>query len=169
MNKKPFIAKIFMTLIVFMLSSFLSSPARAEDNITIRDIMHVEKKKINDKGEVETVLTPARETTVTPGETIQSTIYYKNSGSEVAEDVVIQNRVPDSTIYISGSAKGSGSVITFSVDGGKSFNKPSKLKIRGPDGKKRKAEPKDYTHIKWVVSRAEPGKEGHVLFRAKIE
>ncbi len=166
MNKKLFIVS---TIMFFVAGSFISSPARAENNITISDIMHVEKKKVNDKGEIETVLAPARETTVTPGEIIQSTIYYKNSGSQAAEGVVIQNRVPDSTIYIGGSAKGAGSVITFSVDGGKSFNKPSKLNIRGPDGKKRKAVPEDYTHIKWVVTKVEPGKEGHVLFRAKIE
>lgn len=163
MNKKLF------TAIVFMVCNVLSVSAYGANNIELRDIMHVEKKKINSKGEVEVVLVEAREATVTPGETIQSTIYFKNSGSKVAEDVVIKNRVPTGTVYIGGSAKGSGSVITFSVDGGKSFNKPSKLKIIGPDGKSRKAEPKDYTHIKWVVSKVLAGKEGHVLFRAKIE
>lgn len=163
MNKKLLIA------ISFVASSFIYSPASAEGDIKISDIMHVEKKKINDKGEVETVLVEAKETTVTPGEIIQSTIYYKNSGSEESENVVIQNRVPEGTIYISESAKGSDSTITFSADGGKSFNKPSKLNIRGPDGKKRKATAKDYTHIKWVVSKVAAGKEGHVLFRAKIE
>jgi len=162
------IRKIATSVFAVALMVLPSTPMAAE-NVELYDIIHVEKVKKNDKGEEETVLEEAKNAKVVPGNTIRSTIYYKNSGDTEASDVALRSRVPENTVYIEGSAEGQGSNVTFSVDGGKSFNKPSELFVKGTDGKKKKAQASDYTHIMWVVSEIKPGKEGHVLFRAKIE
>ena len=166
MNEKLF---TLGTTAVFLVSIFISTSAHAAGNIEIRDIMHIEKVEVNSKGEKKIVLVEGQKAKVLPGEVTVSTIYYKNTGNEVVTKVALQGKVPDNTVYVNGSAKGSNSDITFSIDGGKSFSKPSKLKVVGPDGKEKKAKPEDYTHIRWVIDRSESGKEGHVLFRAKIE
>ena len=63
--------------------------------------------------------------------------------------------------YLGGSAAGKGTVVTFSIDGGKTFDAPDKLFIKGKDGKSRPAEPKEYTHIRWALEQFLPLK-GHL-------
>lgn len=104
--------------------------------------------------------------TVVPGDELLYTIFFRNVGTQPAGNIVINDPIPDNTRYKDGSAFGAGTVITYSVDGGKTFASADKLTVRGADGKSRKAVAADYTNIRWVFKpQLAPGKQGSVQFR----
>lgn len=109
---------------------------------------------------------------IEPGEELIYTLNYANVGSEPAKDVVISDPIPSGTAYIPGSATDAGEV-TFSIDKGKSFNKPTLLsyEVRGKDGKsqKRVATPEDYTDIRWTIPAIPVGEKGSVSFKVKVK
>ena len=110
---------------------------------------------------------------IQPGEEIIISIRYQNTGDEVAKNISIKNPVPEGTVYVLDSAKGHNSQITFSIDQGKTFKKPSLLTYEHVDssGKrvKSKASYEQYSHIQWVVETVMPGKKGSVSFRVKVK
>lgn len=112
-------------------------------------------------------------TTINPGDVIFYTLNYINSGNEAATSVVLDDPVPMGTVYIPGSAFGEGAEITFSIDGGKNFKKPSLLvyEVKGTNGnvEKRTASPEEYTNIRWVMNRIEAGAKGKVGFQVRIK
>lgn len=105
---------------------------------------------------------------VVPGDTVVYTIRYHNDATTPAENVVISNPVPKNTTYIGGSATGTDSGITYSIDGGKNFDLPDKLFITGTNGKKHTATAKDYTHIRWLIKSLPPKARGEVTFHVKV-
>ena len=66
-------------------------------------------------------------TKINPGDVIFYTLNFINSGDEAATNAVLDDPIPQGTVYLPGSAFGAGAEITFSIDGGKSFTKPSLL------------------------------------------
>lgn len=87
---------------------------------------------------------------IVPGDKVGYRITVNNKGTEEADDLVLNNPVPDNTIYVADSARGADSNIEFSVDGGKQYAKPAQLFIQ-KDGKKWPATAKDYTHVRWTL------------------
>lgn len=87
---------------------------------------------------------------IVPGDKVGYRITVNNTGSEAADDLVLNNPVPENTIYVADSARGANSNIEFSVDGGKQYEKPAQLFIT-KDGKKLPATAKDYTHVRWTL------------------
>ena len=59
--------------------------------------------------------------------------------------------------------------ITYSADGGKTFNTAAKVTVKSADGKERPAGISEFTHIRWH-QRGElaPGKQAEVGFRVVI-
>jgi uncharacterized repeat protein (TIGR01451 family) len=112
-------------------------------------------------------------TRIDPGDVIFYTLNYINSGNEAATNVVLDDPIPMGTVYLPGSAFGSGADITFSIDGGKSFKKPSLLiyevKVQNGAVEKRTASPEEYTNIRWLINRIEAGAKGNVGFQVKIK
>jgi len=112
-------------------------------------------------------------TKINPGDVIFYTLNFINSGDEAATNAVLDDPIPQGTVYLPGSASGAGAEITFSIDGGKSFTKPSLLtyEVTLSNGKKEKrvASPEEYTHIRWVISRIDAGAKGTVGFQVKIK
>lgn len=111
---------------------------------------------------------------VTTGTVIYYTVSFRNDGNEKATNAVIDNPIPKDTTYVPGSAYGeSGDEgITFSIDKGKSYNKPSMLFYEITEqGKKIKkvASPDIYTNIRWVIPVIEAGKKGAVGFKAIVK
>lgn len=109
---------------------------------------------------------------VKPGEVLVYTAAYTNTGKGEAKNASIVNPIPEGTDYILGSAEGDGTVITCSIDGGKSYqSEPCMQEVEMPDGTKKKieAEPRMYTHIRWVVSTIPPDGSGEVSFKVKVE
>ena len=60
--------------------------------------------------------------------------------------------------------------ITYSVDGGGSFDVVGKLTVKDEKGDERAAVPADFTHIRWTITEPiDPGDTGTVSFRAVLE
>jgi uncharacterized repeat protein (TIGR01451 family) len=112
-------------------------------------------------------------TRIDPGDVIFYTLNYINSGDEAAYNAVMDDPLPKGTVYLPGSAYGAGAEVYFSIDGGKSFKKPSLLtyEVRLPNGKtdKRVASPEEYTHIRWVIKKIDAGAKGTVGFQVRIK
>jgi len=112
-------------------------------------------------------------TAITPGETLFYTLNYANTGDESATNAVVDNPIPAGTVYLPGSATGQGADISFSIDGGKTFKKPSLLTydVILPSGKldQRIASPEEYTHIRWTIKTIPAGGSGKLGFQVKVK
>jgi len=110
---------------------------------------------------------------IEPGELLFYTLNYENAGDEAATDVVFNNPIPANTFYVTDSASGKNSQITFSADNGKTFTRPTQVtyEFKKPDGKvvTRKASPEQYTNIRWVVNKIDPGKKGQLRFQVRVK
>ena len=110
---------------------------------------------------------------VEPGNVLFFVLSYRNAGDEKATKVVFNNPIPENVIYVPGSAGGKKSDISFSIDNGKTFNKPALLtyEIADENGKKikKQASPEQYTHVRWVVEEILPGKRGSLEFQVQVK
>jgi len=135
--------------------SLVSVSMKAEQEVTINK----EKKMVAVK-------------TIDPGDVVLYTISYVNSGDEAATNAFLDDPIPKGTVYIIGSAFGNDADITFSIDGGKTFKKPSLLtyevKINGKM-EKRVASPEQYTDIRWTVSMIPDRGKGQVGFKVRVK
>ena len=111
--------------------------------------------------------------TVESGQIIFYTLNVTNKGDEKATNVTLNNPVPEGTVYVADSAYGKGAKILFSVDGGQTFNVPSRLTvtIKKDDGTQMKqiAGPEHYTHIRWTVAEILPGRDLKLGYQAKVK
>src|SRR5512135_2756838 len=71
---------------------------------------------------------------VIPGDLVIYTITYTNKGDKPAENLVVKNPIPEHMKYVDGSAAGENSVITYSVDKGKTYDVPEKLTVKDAKG-----------------------------------
>lgn len=158
--------KTLNTLSTVLILAMFSGHVVAD--IKLKTVAEVEVKHTNARGEV-TIKREAVKTAV-PGTEIIYTIKARNTGKQDANSVVVTNPVPKQMSYVEGSAFGSGTDITFSVDGGKTYAKPNKLTVKDKDGKNIPATANDYTTVRWTFNFAlEPGKEAAVWYRAKVK
>ncbi|MBI4551474.1 MAG: DUF11 domain-containing protein [Candidatus Latescibacteria bacterium] len=96
-----------------------------------------------------------------PGDLIRYTLTATNRGTEPAHNVEIVDPIPAGTEYVLESATGKEMTISYSIDGGRSYQLPPvTYEVRLPDGKteKRPAPAGMYTHVKWVVTQPIPPK-----------
>jgi uncharacterized repeat protein (TIGR01451 family) len=140
----------------------------SEGKIELKAIAEVEVEFKRENGEVELRRTPAEK--VLPGTDVIYTITATNVSDVAVGDVVIDDPIPEQMVYQGGSATGSETEITFSVDQGGSYDVPEKLVLDQPDGTKRPATPDDYTHVRWKFTQElKPGDSRKVEFRATLE
>jgi len=116
-------------------------------------------------------LVPAKQ--AASGDTLVYSLAYSNKGNETATDAIIDNPVSAGMSYIDNSASGAGAEISFSIDGGKSYKKPSLLtyEIKQPNGTVQKytARPEEYTHIRWTIRQVPAGTGGTLGFSARVK
>lgn len=162
------------TLIIFAVFLLAcSSAAEADANkpeLTLSLTAEKEVLVTDENGRTKTVYQNAED--IQPGDVLRYTLHYVNKGKAAANEAVINDPIPEGTSYISGSAEGKDSEITFSIDG-KSFQFPSLLKymIRQPDGTEIEyaASPDMYKQIRWRLLRPVlPGKAGTLSFKARV-
>jgi uncharacterized repeat protein (TIGR01451 family) len=108
---------------------------------------------------------------VIPGSVVLYVNSLKNKGKEAAQKLTVVNNIPEHMHYMQGSAKCKNKCdITYSVDGGKTFNKPKKLFIKDKKTRKqRRAKASEYTTIKWVVAKLKSGKKTTVKYKARLQ
>ena len=111
--------------------------------------------------------------TVESGQTLFVTLIGNGQGVEKATNVVLNNPLPEGTVYFTNSAYGEGTRIVFSADGGQSYDVPVRLTIpvKKEDGsvEKRLAKPEAYTHIRWTIAEVLPGKRLELGYRVVVK
>jgi uncharacterized repeat protein (TIGR01451 family) len=112
--------------------------------------------------------------TINSGDVIFYTLSYVNSGDDAATNAVLDDPIPKGTVYIDGTAFGKDSDITFSIDGGKTYKKPSLLTyeiIKLPDGKmeRRVVSCEKYTDIRWTIGVVPARGSGQVGFQVRAK
>ena len=120
-------------------------------------------------GQRKTRLVPAEE--IVPGDELRYVIEYSNVGNLAVDqgNIVITDPIPKDTIYVSGTAYGSGTEISFSVDEGSEFLAERDLRVE-KNGVATLASPEDYTTIRWKFGPVlEPGQKGHVSFNVVLK
>ncbi len=157
-----------------VLAALLALPAAAASQqkgaveITTRTTVDVVQK--NEKGEKAVVTKDVSEAKIVPGDIVMFAMTYRNNGKQPATGVVVTDPIPQHMVYVDKSAEGKGTAIDFSVDGGKTYNSPEKLRLKDATGKTRPALAQDYTHVRWVVKGAvPPGGSGMVSFKARVK
>jgi len=155
------IIPLLIALVLLLLSaevfakSLVSVSMKAEKEVTVNK----EKKMVAVKA-------------IDPGDVVLYTISYVNSGDEAATNAFMDDPVPKGTVYLDGSAFGKDADVTFSIDGGKTFKKPSVLtyevKVNGKM-EKRIASPEQYTDIRWTVSVIPARGSGQIGFKVRVK
>jgi uncharacterized repeat protein (TIGR01451 family) len=162
------VKRIIFTLTIFLLTALAGTAAAQDQSIEIQSSALVEKTVVNEKGEKELVRQPAEK--VLPGEEVLFVNTYANKGEAAADNVVINNAIPEHMIYIGATAQGEDTVITYSVDDGKTFGPILDLMVTEPDGTKRPAASVDVTHIRWTrTTPLSPNETAQVEFRARLQ
>jgi uncharacterized repeat protein (TIGR01451 family) len=100
-----------------------------------------------------------------PGDALVYALAYRNSGSQAAADVVLDNPVPANVVYRGGGAGGEPEV---SVDG-RSFASIAQLTVTDADGRRRPARLADVKFVRWHLATPIPaGAAGEVSFHAVL-
>ncbi len=163
------INKYLATIVTLAVLGIMPSLALAKPlvNISIKAETEVTVKK-----DGKTVTKRVAATEVEPGNVIFYTISFRNDGDEKATNAVLENPIPKDTRYAPGSAYGEGE-ITFSIDKGKSYNKPTLLTYEYKDKQGKPvtkiASPDVYTNIRWVIPVIEAGKQGSVGYQTIVK
>lgn len=164
--KRVFIIIVFTLFTALILSSAVK--AQAKGNIELKSVAEMEVEKFNEEGKKEIVRVPAAK--VIPGNEVIFTNHYVNVSQEELENVVITNPIPQHMVYTEASAIGEETFISYSIDGGKTYDVPENLKKVGVDGEMHQARPSDYTHIRWNFQKPVPqNATGFVSFRARLQ
>lgn len=144
--------------------------AADEQAVDLKITSMVDKLVVNEKGERQMASIETTKTTVVPGDVVTFVLSYKNVGKAEVSNIAIQNPIPKEMLYRHASAGGEAAEVSFSVDGGKSFDKPERLFVKDKDGKARQAGVEDYTDVRWIVRKSlAPGAVGAVTYKALLK
>ena len=138
-NPSSFVAGWVLPISSF--SDFPEAISKKFEILTPAEVLTIEKSA-----------SPPSGSSVNPGQTITYTITYGGTG---ATNIVIIDAIPTYTTYVTGSASGAGTTITYSHDGGSNWDG-----IDSPP----------VTHIKWERASLTAGTTGEtVSFQVKVD
>ncbi len=164
MNKK--ILAPLLTTALLAIGITIPASAQEKSSVSLKNIAEMERKVVENGV---TVIKRVPVSKAVPDSEIIYTTTFKNLIDKPVGDIVVENPVPNDSVYKAGSAQGSNTAITYSANGGKNYGLPAALTVKGKDGKERTALPSEYTHIRWTYQGAlAAGKSGEVSFRTVI-
>lgn len=160
---------IVSTLISILLLASAAANATADAGpVQLTSIAEVEVITTDADGKQSIKRVAAAE--VIPGKDVIYTLTFENVGSETGNDIVIQNPIPEHTVYKADSAAGEDTRISFSVDGGEHFAAAELLTVTEADGSTRIAKASEYTTIRWQYTKPlQPGHQSSVEFRVVLQ
>jgi uncharacterized repeat protein (TIGR01451 family) len=151
-------------LIAVSVAAIAAAPA---DPISVRAIAEVELRTTEHGREI-TKLAPADR--LVSGDWVIYTLEVRNTAAVPVRVPTVTFPVPQHLTYVAESAAGPGTEISFSADGGQSFDVPDNLKARDADGEQRPAAAAVYTHIRWQFKNPLKGNSvAFVRFRARVK
>lgn len=126
------------------------SPSKdsSKGNISVRAIAEVEVR-VPQNGRVISKLMPADR--VVPGDEVIYTLEIRNTVAMALPPPTVDYPVPEHLSYVADSASGPGADVSYSIDGGQTFDRPENLKVIDAQGVKHTAGPELYTHIRWQL------------------
>src|ERR1700736_4071976 len=138
-----------------------------ETPLAIRAIAEVESRS-RAAGRELVKLIPADR--VVPGDRVIYTLEVRNTGATALETPIVTHPVPEHMRYVADSAVGPGAEVSYSVDGGHSFEHAENLSVPGGDGRPRPAVAADYTDIRWQLKNSlKANSVAFVRFRALVK
>jgi len=153
---------------LLIMASFANAQNQPKAQIKLQAVVEKDIEIVNEQGEKEIQRVEAAK--VVPGDEVIYTINYSHVGNEAAENVLITNPIPEHMVYVNESADGENCEITFSIDGGNTFNSSINLFVINAEGNSIAATAVDYTHVRWmIVDRIMPGHKGSVSFKAQLK
>jgi uncharacterized repeat protein (TIGR01451 family) len=135
-------------------ASFIAAIQGAEVKLQLK----ADKKIVTINAEGEEVITwkdLGAKAQVFPGDTLRYSVQGENIGDKNAENLVVNQDIPEGTVYVLASAQSdSGTSVTFSIDDGKTFVANPTIKVQQPDGSliEEPAPAEMYTDLKWDFS-----------------
>ena len=164
MHSRPSITVIAATGLLLLTA--IAAAQEAADPLTIKAIAEVESKSIAHGRQVIKLIPADR---VVPGDRVIYTLEVRNTGAALEAPVVV-HPIPEHMRYVADSAVGPGAEVSYSVDGGQSFDQAQNLRVPGQDGELRPAGAADYTHIRWRLKNSlKANSVAFVRFRARVE
>jgi uncharacterized repeat protein (TIGR01451 family) len=125
-----------------------ASGQATSNGLAIKAIAEVEIRSIQD-GRETVKLAPADR--VVPGDHVIYTLEVRNIGAAALHAPTVTHPIPAHMAYVANSATGPGAEVSYSVDGGNTFDRPENLHMVDAEGDLREAKPQDYTHIRWKL------------------
>lgn len=139
----------------------------AVDPIAVKTIAEVASKHA-EGGRETSKLVPADR--VVPGDEVIYTLVVRNTGAAAVALPAITKAIPEHMVYIGDSAVGPGAEVSYSVDGGRTFDRAENLVVQGADGQPRPAVAADITHIRWQLKNGlKSNSVAFVRFRALVK
>jgi uncharacterized repeat protein (TIGR01451 family) len=139
----------------------------ASEAIAVKAIAEVETR-VSRNGRDAIKLAPADR--LVPGDQVIYTLEIRNLGSATLPPLSVPYAIPDHMRYIADSAVGPGAEVSYSIDGGRTFDRPENLKVAAPAGGLRPATAADYTHIRWQLKHSLKGNSvAFARFRAIVK
>jgi uncharacterized repeat protein (TIGR01451 family) len=86
---------------------------------------------------------------VVPGDEVFYTLEIRNTGSTPLPPPTVDFAIPEHMRYIANSAVGAGAEVSYSIDGGRTFDRPESLLVAAGGRDQRTATVAEYTHIRW--------------------
>lgn len=137
--------------------------AQQSSPVTITNAVYQEVEVKSPDGKLTTKLVPAKR--VAPGEDVIYEISYRNSGTETATELAIDNSLPSAVLFVGATTEPS----AVSVDGGRVFGSLASLTVTGPQGQVRPARASDVTNLRWIVPVLAADATGKVTYRARVK
>lgn len=136
-------------------------------SIAIKAIAEVELQTVREGREISKLVPADR---VVSGDWVIYTLEVRNTAATTVRAPTVTYPVPEHMSYVAESAVGPATEISYSVDGGRSFDAAENLKIQDADGQLRPAGAADYTHIRWQFKNSlKANSVAFVRFRARVK
>jgi len=136
-------------------------------SIAVKAIAEVELHTVRDGREMSKLVPADR---LVSGDWVIYTLEVRNTASGTVHAPTVTYPVPEHVSYVAESAVGPATEVSYSVDGGHSFDGAENLRIQDGDGQWRPAVAADYTHIRWQLKNSLKGNSvAFVRFRARVK
>jgi uncharacterized repeat protein (TIGR01451 family) len=165
MYRRRFHASLGLLIAIFL--GTVGDGQADHQSITVKAIAEVELRVVENGREI-SKLAPADR--VVSGDWVIYTLEVRNAATTTVRAPTVTYPVPEHMSYVAESAVGPATEVSFSVDGGRSFDVAENLKIQDADGQRRPAASADYTHIRWQLKNSlKANSVAFVRFRARVK
>jgi uncharacterized repeat protein (TIGR01451 family) len=158
---------LFALLVAWLADGQAGSSHADSSSIAVKAIAEVESQTVKNGREF-SKLAPADR--VVSGDWVIYTLEVRNTASTTVRAPTVIYPVPEHMSYVAESAVGPATEVSYSVDGGHSFDVTENLKVQDADGQLRPAVAADYTHIRWQLKHDLKGNSvAFVRFRVRAK